>query len=754
MNVSGNTILCSGGGAGIGLLVAAAIWIPATGLAQEPVAGTYSPTQVEAGRSVYETECALCHGSDLEGTEAGLALSGSAFVQRWTGLSIAALDTVTRATMPQDGPGSLPGSSYANVLAYILYRNELVRVEPESGKAPSGMVEWLYYRGDAGSQGYSPLEQINTSNVGELQIVWRWRSDNFGPGQFPNLEVTPLMADGVLYATAGSRRTAVAIDAKTGETLWMHRVEEGKRGDNAPRKGPGRGLAYWRGGGEARVFMITPGYQLVAMDAVTGEAVPSFGKNGVVDLKLQLDQELDPVESRIGSSSPPLVVGDVVIVNAAFPSGAAPPSKEMPAGSITAYDVRSGERRWIFHTIPQPGEFGHDSWDGDSWTYTGNVGVWAPMSADPELGYVYLPVEAATGDYYGGDRPGDNLFSQSIVCLDAATGERIWHFQMVHHGIWDYDPPAAPVLLDIRRDGKTIPVVAQITKHGFTFVFDRRNGKPVWPIEERPVPQGDTPGEVYSPTQPFPTLPVPFAIQGTGPESLNNLTPEIHAEAMRIVSMGRSGPLFTPPSVTRADNLGTFFAPSTSGGAMWQGGAADPETGMIYIPSVNMIALIGLVSAPDRSTMPFVRKDYSPRMPRPFGLPLERPPWGTITAIDLNTGQLAWQIANGDTPDWVKNHPKLQGVDVPRTGDFERAGLLVTRTLLFAGEGAGMYRQTGGGTKFRAHDKATGAILAEIDLGARQSGVPMSYSIDGKQYIVVAAGTPGGAGEFIALSLP
>jgi len=466
------------------------LWFATTGLAlaasaQEPVGGTYTSAQVEAGERVYELECALCHGSFLEGTEARTALGGSSFVERWTGLSIEALDTITRTTMPSDGPGSLSSASYTNVLAYILSRNDLIRVEADMGQtAPKQpMVEWLHHRGDPGSQNYSPLAQIDRTNVADLEIAWRWRADNFGPARHPNLQVTPLMVNGVLYATAGSRRTAVAIDAQTGETLWMHRIDEGQRGDNAPRKGPGRGVAYWSDGDEAHVYVLTPGYQLVALDAESGNPVSSFGDAGIVDLKLAIDQDLDPVEARIGASSPPIVVGDVVIVNAAFPSGAAPPSKEMPVGNISAFDVRSGERRWIFHTIPRPGEFGDDTWEGDSSSYTGNAGVWAPMSADPELGYIYLPVEAATGDYFGGYRPGDNLFSQSLVCLDAATGERVWHFQTVHHGIWDYDPPAPPILVDVDYGGETIPIVAQITKQGFTYVFDRRNGEPIWPIE-------------------------------------------------------------------------------------------------------------------------------------------------------------------------------------------------------------------------------------------------------------------------------
>lgn len=723
--------------------------------AQDVLDTPYSLAQVEAGKKVYDLECASCHGTFLGGSEAGGALAGSAFVDKWTELSVGSLDTVLRSTMPLDAPDSLSRTQYDNVLAYILHRSGMAEIGTGPDVAPVAQpedTEWLHHRGDPGSQNYSPLSLIDRNNVADLEVVWRWRSDNFGPGIYPNLQTTPIMADGVLYATAGSRRAVVAIDARTGETLWVYRIDEGRRGDNAPRRDPGRGVAFRRDGDAARVFVITPGYRLVALDARSGRPDDRFGNNGIVDLKLMHDAELDPELSRIGASSPPIVVGDVIIVGAAFPSGASPPTKEMPAGNATAYDARTGERRWVFHTIPRPGEFGHDTWEDNSWTYTGNVGVWAPMSADPDLGYVYLPVEAPTGDYYGGHRPGDNLFSQSLVCLDAATGERVWHFQTVHHGIWDYDLPAAPILLDVDYGGETIPIVAQITKQGFTFVFDRRDGTPIWPIEERAVPSGDVPGETYAPTQPHPTLPVPFAMQGTGPESLNNLTPEILAEALRILGQGRHGPLFTPPSVKTDDNVGTFFAPAPSGGGNWQGGAADPESAVLYVPSANTIKIIGLVSDPDWSNMRYIR--FQEKLPGPFGLPLARPPWGTITAIDLATGRHLWQIANGDTPDYVKEHPKLEGVDMPRTGHSERGGLLATKTLLFAGEGAGLYSMTGGGTKFRAHDKGTGEILSEIDLGARQSGIPMTYAIDGRQYIVVAAGAPDLAGQFIALSTP
>jgi quinoprotein glucose dehydrogenase len=424
----------------------------------------------------------------------------------------------------------------------------------------------------------------------------------------------------------------------------------------------------------------------------------------------------------------------------------------MPVGNVTAFDAVTGDKLWMFRTVPQPGEFGNDTWLDDSWTYTGNVGVWPPMSADTENGLIYLPLEAATGDVFGGHRAGDNLFSQSLVCLDARTGKRVWHYQTVHHGIWDFDLPAPPVLLDITVDSRSIPAVAQVTKQGFVFVFDRHSGEPVWPIIERPVPQSDVPGERTSATQPFPTLPEPFEPQGVSEARLNAMTPEIFAESRRIARNYKLGPLYTPPSKATASSYGTLMAPSTSGGANWQGAVADPETSVLYVSSTSTVGVVGLVRDPQRSDMDYIglRRDVE----GPFGLPLVAPPWGRITAIDLNTGKHLWMVANADTPAEVRNHEKLQGVDIPRTGHDDRVGLLVTRSLLFAGEGSGLYGASGGGNMFRAHDKQTGEILAELDLGARQTGVPMTYAIAGRQFIVVAVGAPGRAGELVAISLP
>ncbi len=628
-----------------------------------------------------------------------------------------------------------------------------------AGAAQQGAAagEWRYYGGDAGSTRYAALDQINRDNVASLEVAWRWQAANFGPAPEYNYRTTPLMVDGVLYATAGYRRTVVAIDAGTGETLWTYRLDDGDRA--APRRNSGRGVAYWEPPEVApRIFMVTPGFQLVALDAATGRPIPDFGNDGVVDLRLELGRELDLIRAPIGSSSPPIVVGDVIVIGSALPSGGAPPAPEMPPGHVRGYDAFTGELRWTFHTIPQPGEYGNDTWEDGSWEYTGNAAVWTALSADPELGYVYLPVELGTGDYYGGHRPGDNLFSQSIVALDAATGERVWHFQTVHHGVWDYDPPAAPILADLVVDGREIPAVALITKQTFTFVFDRRTGEPVWPIEERPVPQTDVPGERTAPTQPFPTKPPPYDRQGTDPDDLIDFTPELRAEAEQILAQLRHGPLYEPPSMpVEGGTQGTLMVPGSLGGANWPGGALDPESGYLYVQSATGPSVIALSREPDVSTMDYIRGGGL-RLRQgggPQGLPLFKPPWGRVTAIDLNRGEIAWQVPNGDASDYVKNHPALEGIDVGRTGRPDRGGVLATSTLLFAGEGGGMFAAFGsGGNRFRAHDKATGEVLAEIELPANQTGLPMTYMHEGRQYVVVAVGARRHPAELVALALP
>lgn len=632
--------------------------------------------------------------------------------------------------------------------------------------------EWRYYGAGPGTTKYSSLDQINEENVGELEIVWRWKANNFGPRPDYNWEVTPLMADGVLYFTAGTRRDVIAADPVTGETLWMYRIEEGERGDRAVRP-QNRGLAYWSDGeGDDRILLITPGYQLVALNAENGLPIEDFGGHGIVDLTMGLDREVVP-PGVIGSSSPAIVVNDVVIMGAALRGGTAPPTKENVPGYIRGYDVRTGEKLWTFHTIPQEGEFGNETWEDESWKYTGNTAAWAPLSADLELGYVYIPVEMPTGDFYGGNRLGDNLFADSVVCLDAKTGERVWHFQTVHHDIWDYDLSSPPMLADVVVDGAPRKIVAQPSKQGFLYVFDRVTGEPIWPIIERPVPQSDVPGERMSPTQPFPTKPAPFETLGSEDDNLIDLTPELRAEAITIARQYKQGPIFTPLIKIDTDGkAATMVLPNHTGGANWPGGALDPETGIVYVASVTREDTLAVREAPpERSDMGYVgafhRADNAFRRYRrggprqnfnlgPQKLPMHKPPWGRITAIDLNSGDHVWVAPNGEAPDYVKEHPALQGVDLSKVGNPERSHMIVTKTMLVTGVGAGMFNAGtfAGSPDLRMLNKATGDLIHSVELPAGTTGIPMTYMAGGRQFIVVAVGGRGYPAELVALAVP
>jgi quinoprotein glucose dehydrogenase len=640
---------------------------------------------------------------------------------------------------------------------------------PQTPSAQNGAQngDWRHYGGDAGSTKYSPLDRINRDNVKTLKIAWRWKADNAGPTPEFNLQATPLAVNGILYTTAGTRRNVVAIDGETGETLWMYRYDEGARGQAAPRKNH-RGVSYWTDGqGDERIIYITPGYRLIALNAKTGTPVRTFGTEGSVDLFDEL-HATRPGDGVVGASSPPMIVKDVAVVGSALLASSGKARENVP-GHVRGYDVRTGKRLWTFHTIPRPGEVGNETWEKDSWSYTGNTAVWAPMSADLELGYVYLPVETPTNDSYGGHRLGNNLFAESLVCLDASTGKRIWHFQFVHHGIWDYDIPAPPILLDIVADGKPVKAVAQVTKQAFTYVFDRVSGRPIWPIDERPVPQSDVPGEKTAATQPFPTKPAPFDRQGVTLDDLIDFTPELRAEALKMVQEYKLGPLFTPPIVAGSNGQrAVLMLPNMTGGANWQGGAADPETGTLYVASGTSVFVHSLNpanlppeagkfegAAPRPPSAPGGAQPPGPRMFGPQGLPLIKPPYGRITAIDLNSGDHLWMVPNGEAPDWIARHPALTGVTLPRTGRYEHVGLLVTKTLLFAGEGSGLFAVPpgSGGPMFRAHDKKTGEIISELKLPANQSGIPMTYLANGKQFIVVAVGAVATPGEFVALTV-
>ena len=657
--------------------------------------------------------------------------------------------------------------------------------------APGG--EWPTYGGDLGHTRYSALDQIDSSNFSELEVAWTFDAANFGPSPEYRYQSTPLMINGRVFTTAGSRRAVVSLDAKTGEILWMHSLNEGERGEYAPRQLSGRGLAYWvsEDGSEERVIYVTPGYRMMALDAVTGNPVASFGDNGIVDLKQDADQQIDLITGEIGLHSTPIVAKDVVIVGAAHRTGGNPKSRENVKGYVRGFNVHTGERLWIFHTIPLPGEYGNESWLNESSAYTGNTGVWAQISVDLDLETVYLPVEAATGDYYGAYRPGDNLFSESLVAVDLNTGERKWHYQLVHHGIWDHDIPCAPILADVVIDGQLRKIVAQPTKQAFLYVFDRVSGEPIWPIEERGVELGDVPGEWYSPTQPHPTKPPPYDRQGVSEEDLIDFTPELRAKGIEVASWHKMGPIFTPPVVSSIDGpLGTLMAPATGGGTNWPGGAYDPENNMVYVVSNSSVTSLAVVPPyPGQSDMAYIQgsalsgprtsggagssagggrtefdaaqrarptssRGTPPRNLLVDRLPLLKPPYGRLTAIDLRLGEIAWQVPHGQTPDRIANHPALAGLDIPRTGQGASVGTLVTKTLVVAGE-AELTSDENGTRRamLRAYDKSSGVEVGAVELPAPQTGSPMTYMIDEEQYIVIAVSGSGVSGRLVAFKL-
>jgi quinoprotein glucose dehydrogenase len=622
--------------------------------------------------------------------------------------------------------------------------------------------EWRSYGADLGNTHYSPLNQIDAGNFKNLEVAWRFHTENLGPRPEFNLESTPLMVNGILYSTAGSRRDVVALDAATGELLWVHGEQEGQRATVAPRRLSGRGLAYWTDGREDRILYVTPGYRLIALNAKTGFVIPNFGNNGSVDLKLDDDQAIDLMNDEIGLHAAPVVAGDTVIVGAAHKAGDIPKSKRNVKGFVRGFDVRTGKRLWIFHTIPKPGEFGYNTWEQDSADYTGNAGVWGQISVDEELGLAYLPVELPTGDFYGGHRPGNGLFGESIVAVDLKTGQRKWHYQLVHHGLWDMDIPCAPMLVDITVNGRAVKAVAQPTKQSFLYVLDRTNGQPVWPIEERPVEQSTVPGEKTSRTQPFPTKPPAYERQGSSIDDLIDFTPELRAEAVKIAALYKLGPIFTPPVLSQPNGpIATLAMSGFGGGTNWPGGSYDPATHILYVFSQRVLVPMGVVKAdPSQSDMAYVlgKAPGENGAPAPLnvqGLPMIKPPYGSISAIDLNKGEILWQIAHGETPDNVRNHPALKGLTIPRTGRPGVVGTLVTGTLLVAGESGAFTLPSGRrGAMLRAYNKATGAEVGAVPMPSGQTGSPMTYMLNGKQYIVVASGGVGVPAELVAYRLP
>ena len=616
--------------------------------------------------------------------------------------------------------------------------------------------EWRSYGGDLASTKYSPLDQIGPANVDTLGVAWRWRSvdhdlaDADPELQFnPTLTTTPLMVNGQLL-TSTNLGQAAAIDPATGETRWIYRALED--GAGRPRGGATRGVAYWHDPerDDERVFIVS-GQHLVALDARTGDPLREFGEGGKVDLRAGV-----PNLESFRWNAAPLVCRDTVIIG--IFTGDRPEEKEQVPGYVRGFDAVTGRLKWVSNPIPGPGEVGHDTWEDGSWEYAGSNNVWSLMSADEELGYAYLPTATGTQNFYGGHRPGDNLFGESLVCLECETGRRVWHYQLVHHGVWDYDTASPPILADITVDGRPIRAVVQVTKQAFAYVFDRVTGAPVWPMEERPVPQSVVPGERTSLTQPFPTRPAPFDRQGITVDDLIDFTPELRAEALKIFRRYRSGPLFTPPSVrdeSPGGTQGTLLLPGWVGGTNWNGAAYDPDTQMLYVPSVTAPVQVWLREAdPDRSAFRYVQGASSVWIDGPRGLPLVKPPWGRITAIDLNTGDHVWIVPNGPGP---RDHLALQDLSLPWLGAPGRASPLLTRTLLFLGDGSptmSVVPPLGGGRMFRAYDKATGTVLWQTELPAGTSGAPMTYMHDGTQYIVVAVSDRDHDGELVAFALP
>lgn len=640
--------------------------------------------------------------------------------------------------------------------------------------------EWARYGADHGNTRYSPLDQINAENFSRLEVAWRFKTDHLGARPEFNLESTPLMVGGRLFSVGGSRRAVFALDARTGEMLWMHSEQEGARAQASPRQLSGRGLSYWTDGREERILYVTQGYRMVALDAKTGELVHSFGTNGIVDLKTDFDQTIDLEKAPVGLHATPMIAKDVVVIGAAFETGANPRSRENVKGYVRGFDVRTGKRLWTFHTIPRPGEVGNDTWEKDSWAYTGNAGVWAEMSADEELGLVYLPVEMPTHDYYGGARPGAGLFGESIVAVDVKTGRRKWHYQLVHHGLWDMDIPCPPILMNITVDGRAIKALAQPTKQAILYVLNRETGEPVWPIVERPVPAGDTPGEWYSPTQPIPTKPPFYDGLGLSEDDLIDFTPALRATALKAIEKYRIGPPFTPPSVSRAEGpIATLAMGGQAAATNWPGGSYDPETHTLFVASTRSVGTFGLVPpAPGRADgVPYHQGTVlsgartsggsgsagsTPRVEGASasgsatltadGLPLVKPPYSRITAVDMEKGEFRWQVPFGATPESITNHPALKGLTLPPLGrPGNNAGTLVTKALLVAGETTvGPTPNGQRGAMLRAFDKATGREVGAVYMPAQQSGTPMTYMVDGTQYLVVAISGGNYSGELLA----
>jgi quinoprotein glucose dehydrogenase len=682
-----------------------------------------------------------------------------------------------------------------------------VNVSGQAGGLPStANGEWPHYTGDLKGTRYSPLDQINAANFNKMEIAWRFKTDNLGPFPEYKLEGTPLVVKGVLYTTGGTRRAVIALDAKTGEMIWTHSLREGKRAAIAPRQLSGRGVSYWTDGkGDDRVIYVTTGYRLVALNAKTGALINSFGKNGIVDLKegvvFGAGRQIDLETGEIGIHSTPIIVRDLIIIGSAMREGATVSTHNNTKGLVRAFDARTGKMIWQFNTIPKPGEFGGNTWENESWAINGNVGVWTQITVDEQLGLVYLPVETPASDYYGGHRPGANLFAESLVCVDLKTGQRKWHFQFVHHPIWNFDMSSAPLIADVTVDGRPRKVVAVPSKQGWLYVFDRVTGEPIWPIEEKPVPKGDVPGEWYSPTQPHPPERLRYARNTFAlPDDLIDFTPELRAQAIERAKRYKwADTPYNPPILGNVS--GVVGAITVGTATNWPGGGYDPELHIAFAPAGNTPGSRSIVAPPPGFSdiryvsgiagQPFrevlgpgdccaadsprtAERARAARAPAPpaatppaaptsaigldvQGLPIVKPPYGMLAAIDLDRGEVLWQTPHGDTPDTVRDHPALKGLNIPKTGQpgTSGVGLLVTKTLVIMGDPQltappGRPR----GAMLRAYDKKTGAEVGAVWMPAQQSGSPMTYQVDGKQYIVVAVSGGNYSGEYLAFRLP
>jgi quinoprotein glucose dehydrogenase len=700
-----------------------------------------------------------------------------------------------------------------------------------AGQPSTKNGDWTHYTADMRGTKYSPLDQISAANFNQLEVAWRFKTDNLGTRPEFKLEGTPLAIKGILYATAGTRRSVVALDGKSGELIWTHSYREGNRAAIAPRQLSGRGVAYWTDGkGDDRVLYVTTGYRLIALNAKNGAMVPAFGEGGVVDLKKGAvtgkGQQIEMETGEIGLHSTPTIVGNIVLIGSSFKEGMTVVTHNNTKGLVRAFDVKTGKLLWTFNTIPRPGEFGNDTWENESWSTNGNTGVWTQITVDEEAGLAYLPVEDPTSDYFGGHRPGNNLFGDSIVCVDLKTGQRKWHFQIVHHPIWDYDMSSAPILLDANVNGKLIKAVAVPSKQSFLYVFDRITGQPIWPIEERAVQQSDVPMEKTSLTQPFPTKPPAYGRPFLKvPDDLIDFTPAMRAQALENLKNYRVAGMYNPPLLGKTSGglRGAVNVGNASGGTNWPGAGADPETHTVYAQAamafVSGLSLreppagfsdIKYVSGVDGTDFRVAEgpgfgsaadapqrgggragaaagatggdaaaaggrggrggRGAAEAAPGAVGapaagrgggglqvegLPIVKPPYGVLAAIDLDKGELKFQVPHGDTPDAVRNSPALQGLTIPKTGQNSSVGLMVTKTLVVLGDGQvtappGRAR----GAMLRAYDKNNGTEVGAVWMPAGQSGSPMTYLADGKQYIIVAVSGGIYSGEYIAFSLP